>query len=115
MEPGQLLQPDRFVVGTVAGRIPREWSECGVPLLVVEVLSPSTARYDRVIKRAFYQRAGVPACWIVDVDARVVECWRPLDQRPRVETEKLTWRPERDSEDLVIELDALFREVHGDP
>ena len=36
------------------------------PLLVVEVLSPSTRRIDRTAKRSAYEEAGVPAYWIVD-------------------------------------------------
>ncbi|MBL8989554.1 MAG: Uma2 family endonuclease [Gemmatimonadetes bacterium] len=37
-------QPDLFVVPLLDGRKPREWHECGTPLLVVEILSPTTAR-----------------------------------------------------------------------
>jgi Uma2 family endonuclease len=36
------------------------------PLLVVEVLSPSTRLADLTLKRSAYERAGVPAYWIVD-------------------------------------------------
>jgi hypothetical protein len=45
--------------------------------LVVEVLSPSTAQVDRARKRALYARVRFPEYWIVDVDERVVERWRP--------------------------------------
>ncbi|MDQ4069891.1 MAG: Uma2 family endonuclease [Actinomycetota bacterium] len=37
------------------------------PLLVVEVLSPSTRVADLTLKRAAYAEAGVPTYWIVDV------------------------------------------------
>lgn len=36
------------------------------PLLVVELLSPSTALYDLNLKKAAYQRLGVPGYWILD-------------------------------------------------
>lgn len=36
------------------------------PLLVIEVLSPSTRLSDITLKRTAYERAGVPAYWIVD-------------------------------------------------
>ena len=36
----------------------------GVPALLVEVLSPSNADYDLVVKRAAYARAGVPEYWV---------------------------------------------------
>ena len=44
----------------------------GVPALLVEVLSPSNADYDLVVKRAAYARAGVPEYWIARPLARDV-------------------------------------------
>lgn len=38
----------------------------GVPLLVVEVLSPSTRSKDLVLKRDVYARIGIPSYWIFD-------------------------------------------------
>ena len=38
------------------------------PLLVVEVLSPSTERIDKGTKRLAYEEAGVQAYWLVDPD-----------------------------------------------
>jgi Uma2 family endonuclease len=38
------------------------------PLLVVEVASPSTRLADLTLKRRAYERAGVPAYWVVDPD-----------------------------------------------
>jgi Uma2 family endonuclease len=73
LRAGQLVQPDLFVVPPIDGRRPIGWEECGVPILIAEVLSPSTARYDRITIRRRYQRSGVPAYWVVDLDARLVE------------------------------------------
>jgi Uma2 family endonuclease len=47
--------------------------EHGRPELVVEVLSPSSRRYDRVVKLQSYARLGVPEYWIVDFEAQTVE------------------------------------------
>lgn len=44
----------------------------GPPDLAVEVRSPSTWRYDRGIKRATYERAGLAELWLVDPVARTV-------------------------------------------
>ena len=38
----------------------------GAPDLIIEILSPSTQRHDRVTKFNLYQRAGVREYWIVD-------------------------------------------------
>ena len=45
----------------------------GAPDLVVEILSPSTARYDRGRKKNIYERNGVREYWIVDIANRSIE------------------------------------------
>ena len=44
----------------------------GVPLLVVEVQSPSTRAVDLTLKRRVLEEAGVPSYWLVDPDDGVV-------------------------------------------
>jgi Uma2 family endonuclease len=41
--------------------------------LVVEIVSPSSRRYDRVTKLRWYAQLGVPEYWIVDPSARTLE------------------------------------------
>ncbi len=108
LEPGQVNQPDVFVLPSIAFK---RWEDAPLPLLVVEALSPSTARYDRGLKRRFYQRAGVPEYWIVDIDARVVERWRPEDDRPEVLDGELVWAPREGLAPLTIELATVFTEL----
>lgn len=69
---GKIREPDIFAKGH-ADRIGEQ--VCGVPDLIVEVPSPSTARADRLGK--FYEsaRAGVAGYWVVDPDARTVEVY----------------------------------------
>lgn len=40
----------------------------GPPLLAVEVLSPSTRRFDLLLKRDRFQEAGAASYWLVDPD-----------------------------------------------
>ena len=48
----------------------------GPPLLVVEILSPSTRKQDRGVKAQRYAESGVEHYWIVDPDVKRVECHR---------------------------------------
>jgi Uma2 family endonuclease len=106
-----LLQPDLLVAPLVEGRRPRSWREIRTLLLAVEVLSPSTARADRQVKRRRYQRNGVPEYWIVDLDARLVERWRPADERPEILAERLEWRASPEAPPLEIDLAECFSEI----
>ncbi len=51
----------------------------GAPRLVVEVLSPSTARKDRLKKMRIYQEARIQHYWLVDPQARTLECFALQD------------------------------------
>jgi len=110
---GQLVQPDLFVEAGKDERQSQEWDESGVPILVAEILSPSTARFDRITKRRLYQRAGVATYWIVDLDARLVEVWTPASDHPVIVDEELRWQPDPKLAPLLTQLPEFFREVFG--
>lgn len=112
LDPRTVVQPDLYVVQLVDGRRPRTNDERGHPLLFVEVLSPSTARYDRVVKRGRYQRANIEY-WIVDLDSRLIERWLPGDERPSIHAERLEWTVAGADSPFVIELEPFFLEVLG--
>jgi Uma2 family endonuclease len=61
--PDVLMQPDVFVAPLEQVRT-LTWSGLRTLLLVAEVLSPSSARADRFIKRLRYREAGVPLYWV---------------------------------------------------
>jgi Uma2 family endonuclease len=106
LDARSVLQPDLFVVP--ADVTFGSWPEISALLLAVEVLSPSSARHDRIIKRRFFQRHRVAEYWIVDTDARIVERWQPDDARPEIISDVLAWQPSATAPALAIELDALF-------
>ncbi len=101
------VQPDVFVVPLGQART-LKWERLTDLFLVVEVLSPSTARHDRFTKRAEYQRRGVPLYWIVDPEPRRAEVWTPADHFPTVESERLLWAPEGALEPFTLVLADLF-------
>ena len=47
----------------------------GAPDLVVEVLSPGTAKNDRGYKKSVYESSGVPEYWIVDPLHKFIEVY----------------------------------------
>ena len=70
-----LVQPDVFVASLDEARS-MDWSCIQHLLLVIEVLSPSTARQDRFTKRLRYREAGIPdSTRIIDPEARQAEVW----------------------------------------
>lgn len=71
LEDGERYIPDGMIVCD-PNKI-RTRGVFGAPDLVVEVLSPTTARYDRGVKKSAYERNGVKEYWIVDPNNKLVE------------------------------------------
>lgn len=65
-----VLEPDIFVVCD-KNKMRKEGC-VGAPDLVIEVLSPSTAKLDRIVKFRKYLKAGVREYWLVDPDTQSV-------------------------------------------
>jgi Uma2 family endonuclease len=72
MTKHDVVQPDLLVVNPV--QVSGRGIE-GAPLLVVEILSPSTRAHDRDVKARRYAALSVPHYWIVDPADRRVECY----------------------------------------
>jgi Uma2 family endonuclease len=109
-----MVEPDLFVVPLINGAKPLEWEDVRRLLLAIEVLSPGTARHDRFTKRRLFQAQGVPEYWIVDVNTRMVERWRPGDERPELLADTLDWQPDPEVSPLAIDLPAYFADVFGE-
>ena len=112
--PRTLVQPDLFVIHRPADVRHARWSDAGIPVLAIEFLSPNTAARDRGAKRRIYQQAGVAEYWIVDLDARLVERWRPEDERPEIVTDMLRWEPAPGITPVAIDIQQLLQQVLGD-
>jgi Uma2 family endonuclease len=70
-----VVQPDILFIAKRRLRIIKD-QITGPPDLVVEILSPKSARLDTVRKLDLYARFGVPHYWILNLDERVVICYR---------------------------------------
>ena len=105
--PRTLVQPDLFVLPLREGRKIQSWEDITTLLLAIEVLSPSTARYDRITKRRLYQRLNIEY-WIVDLDARLVERWQPGEGRPEIVTDRLEWLSPGAERPLVVEIQEIL-------
>ena len=66
-----IVEPD---ISVVCDRNKIDKHGCkGAPDMVIEILSPSSLRHDRLVKLSPYQRAGVREYWIVDPENRSVQ------------------------------------------
>ena len=63
---GEVFQPDFFWVAANSHCLEQANYYIGPPELVVEIISPSTAKYDRGTKFRSYQKHGVAEYWIVE-------------------------------------------------
>lgn len=67
-----VVEPDLLFVSNERAHRVTAANVQGAPDLVVEILSPSSAKRDRTFKRALYARHGVSEYWIVDTETRTV-------------------------------------------
>ena len=76
-----VVEPDLLFVSAERAAIIGKANLRGAPDLVVEVLSPSNRRYDEVLKRELYERAGIQEYWLVDPEADTVKVFRREGER----------------------------------
>jgi Uma2 family endonuclease len=112
LAPETIVQPDVFVVPR--GSPLETWREVRALLVAAEILSPTTAHHDRVTKRRFFRENAVPHYWVVDLDARVFECWERGRDLAALIDDRLEWQPAGASEPFVLSLPRYFARVHGE-
>ena len=75
------VQPDLVVMRRDQRCLIGEKYVEGAPALVIEVLSPSNPRHDRVTKMGAYARAGIEGYWLADPEACSLEMFRLRDDQ----------------------------------
>lgn len=80
-----IVQPDLVVVLKDRTQMITPTKINGVPDLIVEILSPSTASNDTTLKKQLYERTGVAEYWIVDPDNQRLEQYRLVDDVYRLQ------------------------------
>lgn len=102
------MQPDVYVVAFRDGKLPTTPFDLSELLLTIEVISPSSARADRHIRRVAYLAGGVPEYWIVDPKKRHIERWRTGDTQPEIVTDEIMFQVPGIDHPLIISLPELF-------
>jgi Uma2 family endonuclease len=123
-DDGNILVPDFFVLCD-RGKWKRDGIH-GAPDLAVEVLSPSTEKYDRGDKKRIYEANGVKEYWLADPDNKKIEVYLLKDGRYDLdEVYRVPAEYEKDEDkqraktvvtpslfdDLPLDLNDIFMEV----
>ena len=80
LAPTTVVQPDLIFIGNDRRHIVTERAIEGSPTLVIEILSPTTHRTDRVTKAQLYQaprqpQRKLPHYWLIDPDQQTIEAY----------------------------------------
>jgi Uma2 family endonuclease len=70
-----IVQPDLLFVSNERAAIVGSKNLKGAPDLVIEILSPSSRRLDKVLKLRAYERNGVQAYWLFDLSRKGVQAY----------------------------------------
>jgi Uma2 family endonuclease len=75
LAPTTVVQPDLIFIGNDRRHIVTERAIEGSPTLVIEIVSPTTHRTDRLTKAQLYAKHNVPHYWLIDPDQRTLEAY----------------------------------------
>lgn len=106
-----VYQPDLVVVLGKRRAILNDQGADGAPDIVVEILSPKTAKLDVGVKREIYARTGVCELWVLDPEK---DSLQQFDLRQNAETPVRTLGKQDCLETpllpgLVVELELVFQ------
>ena len=103
------VQPDLIVLPRSAvERTDVPFERMAHLVLAIEIVSASSARTDRGVKRRRYRDSGVREYWIVNVKRRRVELWVAGRLEPDVDDGALVWQPVPATRPLMIVLGEYF-------
>ena len=84
----------------------------GAPDLIVEILSPSSYKKDKIIKRELYEKHGVKEYWLVDLEGKIVEVYKLQEDgeygKSELYTEEENIPVAIFEGDLEVDLDRVF-------
>ncbi|MCC8082513.1 MAG: Uma2 family endonuclease [Lachnospiraceae bacterium] len=78
----------------------------GTPKFILEILSPSTAKRDRTLKKRKYETAGVEELWLIEPKGKSLEIYYLEDGKYELED---TWLLEEDREDEDYNADIRIK------
>jgi Uma2 family endonuclease len=76
LDESTIVQPDIIFISKEREEIITEKNVQGAPDLVIEILSPNTAKIDRLRKMQIYLRYGVKHYWLIDPDTEALEIYK---------------------------------------
>lgn len=85
------VQPDIMVICDLSKFNKTETQYEGIPSIVIEILSPSTAKKDQFVKMDLYTRLGIPEYWIVSPTYKDIHVYKPSQEGEGIRySDKLT-------------------------
>lgn len=105
-----VVQPDIVFISSENKHIITESNIQGTPDLVIEIISETTRKTDKVIKHRLYEKFGVKEYWIIDPVVDTVEVYRPseIGYKKTAEYEKGEKLSSTLLKDLTIDLEEIF-------
>ncbi|MEO8505007.1 MAG: Uma2 family endonuclease [Acidobacteriota bacterium] len=111
LAPSTIAQPDLCYVGPAKRDLITRRGVEGPPDIVVEILSPRTAKTDLGAKHKLYASHGVSEYWIVDLEAAAVRMCRLEGGAYPLQRDRVLLRGERLTTPLAQGLDVAAEEL----